>query len=218
MNMKKVRIITASVAVAGAVALMAFTLKNNATGTKAVAAEELVKTDATWALDRSHSNISFSVEHMMVSEVEGKFRKFDGTLTADKEDFTDAQTEFTVDVASIDTDDEKRDGHLKSDDFFNAEQFPQIKFKSTGFKKISGNKYALTGNLTIRDITKPVTWAVIGSPTQKDPWGNIKAGFKASVTVNRFDYNLKWNTLTEAGGAVVGKDVTIKVNVEFAKK
>lgn len=105
--MKKVRIITASVAVAGAVALMAFTLKNNATGTKAVAAEELVKTDATWALDRSHSNISFSVEHMMVSEVEGKFRKFDGTLTADKEDFTDAQTEFTVDVASIDTDDEK---------------------------------------------------------------------------------------------------------------
>lgn len=217
--MKKVRIATAIIAGAGLITLSAFTLKNNnvEATTDATTVAETTAPATTWTLDRSHSNIGFSVEHMLVSETTGKFRKFDGTFKAEKADFTDAEVEFTADVNSIDTEDEKRDGHLKSDDFFNAEKFPQIKFKSKGFKKLKDNKYALNGDLTIRDITKNVDWAVITSGIQKDPWGNTKAGFKATLIINRFDYGLKWNTLTEAGGAVVGKDVTIKVNVEFAK-
>lgn len=218
--MKKVRIVTAVTAAAGLITLSAFTLKNTnvAAAADATNVETTTPAPATvWKLDRSHSSIGFSVEHMLVSETTGKFRKFDGSLTADKADFTDAQVEFTADVNSIDTEDEKRDGHLKSDDFFNADKFPQIKFKSKSFKKVDGNKYVLNGDLTIRDITKNVDWAVITSGIQKDPWGNTKAGFKATIIINRFDYGLKWNTLTEAGGAVVGQDVTIKVNVEFAK-
>lgn len=218
--MKKIRIISAVVATAGVITLSAFTLKNNNVATATGTATEATTTGTAvqkWELDRSHSNIGFSVEHMLVSETTGKFRKFEGSLLADKADFTDAQVEFTADVNSIDTEDEKRDGHLKSDDFFNAEKFPQIKFKSKSFKKIDGTKYILNGDLTIRDVTKNVDWAVITSGIQKDPWGQTKAGFKATVILDRFDYNLKWNTLTEAGGAVVGKDVTIKVNVEFKK-
>lgn len=217
--MKKIRIVTVVAAITGIVLLSAFTLKNTTTtNAKSVMTENVVAPIAQkWELDRSHSNIGFSVEHMLVSETTGKFRKFEGSLIADKADFTDAQVEFTADVNSIDTEDEKRDGHLKSDDFFNAEKFPQIKFKSKSFKKIDGTKYILNGDLTIRDVTKNVDWAVITSGIQKDPWGNTKAGFRATIILNRFDYNLKWNTLTEAGGAVVGKDVTIKVNVEFKK-
>ena len=220
--MKKARLITASLVAISAIAFMAFGLKSNKMiGIKASESNTIAVANpnaTTWTLDRSHSSISFSIEHLMVSEVEGKFRKFEGTMTGEKADYTDAAVDFAADVNSIDTDDDKRDGHLKSDDFFNAEKYPQIKFKSKSFKKLAGNKYLLTGDLTIRDITKSVSWSVISKPMVKDPWGNNKAGFTASLTVNRFDYNLKWNTLTEAGGAVVGKDVKIKVNVEFAKK
>ncbi|UPT68786.1 MAG: YceI family protein [Sphingobacteriales bacterium JAD_PAG50586_3] len=220
--MKTARIMLATIAVAITVVLVAFNTKSDKmigiTAASINGAEVANPNATTWTLDRSHSSISFSIEHLMVSEVEGKFRKFEGTMTGEKEDYSDAVVDFKADVSSIDTDDDKRDGHLKSDDFFNADKFPNIKFKSTKFKKLAGNKYLLTGDLTIRDITKSVSWSVVSKPTVKDPWGNIKAGFTASLTVNRFDYNLKWNTLTEAGGAVVGKDVNIKVNVEFAKK
>lgn len=219
--MKTARLIVATLVVAVTVVLVAFNTKSDkmiGVTAASINGPAVVNPNATWTLDRSHSSIAFSVEHLMVAEVEGKFRKFEGTMTGDKEDYSDAVVDFKADVNSIDTDDDKRDGHLKSDDFFNADKFPHIKFKSTKFKKLSGNKYLLTGDLTIRDVTKSVTWSVVGKPTVKDPWGNIKAGFTASLTVNRFDYNLKWNTLTEAGEAVVGKDVNIKVNVEFAKK
>ena len=131
------------------------------------------------------------------------------------QDFSNAKISFSANVASISTDNDQRDGHLKSDDFFNSEKYPQMTFKGTSFRKIKDNKYQLKGDLTIRDVTKPVTFDVTYGGTMKDPWGNTHAGFKATTTINRFDYNLKWNTLTEAGGAVVGKDVEIKVNVEF---
>ncbi len=218
--MTTLRIVTASLAIAGAAALSAFTLKTTPADATAVVntTAAAAPNATTWTLDRSHSSIGFSVTHMLVSEVEGKFRKFEGSMTSDKADYSDAVINFTAETGSIDTDDEKRDGHLKSDDFFNAEKFPQIKFKSTSFKKLSGNKYLLKGDLTIRDVTKSVSWAVISNGEHKDPWGNVKAGFKASLTVNRLDYGLKWNTLTETGGAVVGSDVKITVNVEFAKK
>ena len=110
-----------------------------------------------------------------------------------------------------------RDTHLKSDDFFNAEKYPKMTFKSISFKKVSGNKYALTGNLTLRDVTKNVTFDVTYGGTAKDGYGNTKAGFKASTIINRFDYGLKWNALTEAGGMTVGSDVTIALRLEFAQ-
>lgn len=170
-----------------------------------------------WNVDATHSNVRFTVPHLVISEVEGSFKKFSGEVVAAKPDFTDAAVNFTIDVNSIDTDNEMRDKHLKADDFFNAEQFPAATFKSTSFKKVSGNKYKLTGNLTIRNVTKPVTFDVTYGGTAKDGYGNTKAGFKATTVINRFDYGLKWNALTEAGGATVGKDITIDLKLEFAQ-
>jgi polyisoprenoid-binding protein YceI len=171
-----------------------------------------------WNLDKSHSSVKFTVQHLVISEVEGTFKMFNGTINSPAPDFTGAKIDFSVDVTSINTDDEKRDGHLKSDDFFNAEKFPQMKFTSTSFKKIKGNMYALEGNLTIRDVTKKVTFAVVYGGTVKDPWGNTKAGFKASGKINRKEFGLKWGAMTEAGGAVVGDDVNMVINTEFAQQ
>ncbi len=170
-----------------------------------------------WALDKSHSNVQFSVSHLVISEVTGQFKSFDGDIEASKEDFSDAKINFLIDVASISTENEKRDVHLKSDDFFNAEKFPKITFKGKSLKKVSGKNYKLVGDLTMRDVTKEVTLDVVYNGTIKDPWGNIKAGFKITGELNRFDFNLKWNTLMEAGGAVVGKTVYITVNLQLQK-
>jgi polyisoprenoid-binding protein YceI len=167
-----------------------------------------------WTIDKGHSNVKFTVTHMVVSEVEGYFKTFDGTIENTKPDFSDAVVNFTVDVNSINTDNENRDKHLKSDDFFNAEQFPQIKFQSTSMKPLGGNKYQLTGNLTIRDITKPVTFDVTYGGSINTQRG-AKIGFKAKTTVNRFDYNLKWDRATEAGSLVVAKEVVLTINTEF---
>lgn len=171
-----------------------------------------------WTLDKAHTGVKFSVTHLVISEVEGNFKSFDATILSSKPDFTDAQINFSVDINSINTDNENRDKHLKSDDFFNAEKYPQMTFKSTSFKKVSGNNYELEGDLTIRDVTKRVKFAVQYNGTIKDPWGNPKAGFKATTNINRFDYNLKWDKLTEAGGAVVGKDVKVTVNLEIQQQ
>jgi len=171
-----------------------------------------------WSVDKSHSGVKFAVTHLVISEVEGQFKLFDGSVISPAADFVGATINFTVDVNSINTDNEGRDKHLKGDDFFNAEKFPTMTFKSVSFKKVSGNKYALLGDLTIRDVTKRVTFDVIYGGTVKDPYGNIKAGFKATTVIDRFDYGLKWNALIETGGAAVGKDVTITVNVELAKE
>jgi polyisoprenoid-binding protein YceI len=181
----------------------------------AILAGFVSQAQTSWNTDNSHSNVKFTVTHLVVSEVEGSFRVFSGTVKAAKPDFTDAAINFSVDVNSVNTDNEMRDKHLKSDDFFNAEKFPAMTFKGTSFKKVSNNKYVLQGDLTIRDVTKKVTFDVTYGGTTKDPWGNTKAGFKAKGKINRFDYNLKWNTLTEAGGAVVSKDVDIVVNLEL---
>ncbi len=167
-----------------------------------------------WKSDNAHSNVKFSVAHLMISEVEGNFKVFDGQINSKNPDFTDADINFTVDVNSINTDNEMRDKHLKSDDFFNAEKFPQMKFKSTSFKKVSGNKYVLEGNLTVRDVTKKVKFDVIHRGIQKDGYGNVKAGFKATGSINRIEYGLKWNVLTE-GVNTVGEDVAFVVNLEF---
>ncbi len=169
-----------------------------------------------WKLDNSHSSVKFAVEHLKVSETEGNFKGFDGTLNSKNADFSDAEITFTVDVKTINTDNEMRDKHLQSDDFFNAEKFPQMIFKSTSFKKVSGNKYVLEGDLTIRDVTKKVKFDVVYRGTQKDPYGNTKAGFKATGSIKRLEYGLKWNVMTEAV-SVVADDVNIVINLEYAQ-
>lgn len=176
------------------------------------------KAQTSWNVDASHSSVKFSVSHLMVSEVEGAFKKFDGSIDAPSaNDFNNAKVKFTVDVNSINTDNDARDKHLKSDDFFNAEKYPNMSFVSTSFKKGSGNKYVLEGNLTIRDVTKKVKMNVTYGGTVTDPWGNVKAGFKTDLKVSRKAYGLLWNKLTEAGGAVVGDEVTITLKMEFGK-
>lgn len=169
---------------------------------------------AKWSLDKGHSNVKFTVTHMVVSEVDGTFKLFDGSMEHTKPDYSDAKIAFTVDVNSINTDNTNRDNHLKGDDFFNAAQFPQMKFESTKFTPMGGNKYKLDGNLTIRDVTKPVSFDVVYGGSINTQRG-AKAGFKATTTINRFDYNLKWDRATETGGLVVGKEVGITVNAQL---
>jgi polyisoprenoid-binding protein YceI len=170
----------------------------------------------TWKVDKMHSNLNFSVTHLVISEVDGSFKVYDGSISSTSDDFNNASIEFSVDVNSINTDNSMRDEHLKGDDFFNAATYPKMTFKSTSFKKVSGNKYALTGDLTVRNVTKKASFDVVYGGTAKDGYGNTKAGFKATGSINRFDYGLKWNALTEAGGATVGADVALNFKLEFA--
>lgn len=169
-----------------------------------------------WTVDKSHSNVKFTVTHLVVSEVDGYFKLFDGTMENTKPDLSDAKIQFTVDVTSINTDNERRDKHLKSDDFFAADKYPTMKFESTSMTPAGDNKYKLAGNLTIRDVTKPVEFDVTYGGAVAT-MGTTKLGFKAKATINRFDYHLKWDKVTESGGLVVSKDVDITVNVELNK-
>lgn len=166
-----------------------------------------------WTADPMHSFVNFSVKHMGISFVDGSFDKFDGSFAAAKADLTDAKISFTVDVNSISTHVAQRDKHLKSDDFFNAEKFPAMTFESTSFKKLSGNNYVLSGKLTIRDVTKDVKFNVVFGGTAKDQQGNTKAGFMASTSVNRLDYNIKYDPT----GMGIAKDVNIRLNLEFVQ-
>lgn len=172
----------------------------------------------TWQLDKSHSSVKFSVTHMMVSETEGNFKSFTGNVSAQKEDFSDLNADFNIQVNSINTDDEKRDGHLKSPDFFDAEKYPTITFKSTSFKKADEKTYKLAGQLTMHGVTKPVTFDVKYNGTAKDPYGNTKAGFRASTVVKRSDYNISWNKVLDTGGFALSDDVQVFVNIELNKK
>jgi polyisoprenoid-binding protein YceI len=170
-----------------------------------------------WNFDNTHTKVEFTAIHLGITEVTGQFKTWSGTVVSNNADFSDAQITFEIDVNSINTDLEMRDTHLKSDDFFNAEKYPKMKFKSKSFKKVSGNKYKLIGDLTIRDVTKTVEFDVVYGGTINDPWGNTKAGFKLMGKINRQDYNLKWNTLTEAT-SVVSNDIEIVVKVELTKE
>lgn len=176
-----------------------------------------ISAQTKWTIDKAHTKVQFSATHLIISEVTGEFKDFDGTVETNGDDFSNAKVNFTVDVNSINTDNQQRDNHLKSDDFFNAQKFPKITFAGKSMQKVGDNKYKLVGNLTIRDITKEIALDVTYNGTVKDPWGNTKAGFKIAGELNRFDYNLKWNVLMEAGGAVVGKMITITINLELQK-
>lgn len=175
-----------------------------------------------WTVDASHSKLGFSVTHMMVSETEGKFKVYEGTADSKSEtDFTDAKIEFSADAASINTEDEKRDGHLKSPDFFDVEKFPKITFKSTSMKKAAkggATTYELVGDLTMHGVTKKAKFTAIGAAKPvKDPYGNIKQGFKVTGVINRKDFGLAWNAALEAGGVAVSEEVKIDLNIELNK-
>jgi polyisoprenoid-binding protein YceI len=174
-----------------------------------------------WKVDASHSKLGFSVTHMMVAETEGKFRLFDGKVTSNSEmDFTNASIQFTADAASINTEDEKRDAHLKSPDFFDVQKFPVITFNSISMKPDGKGKtsYVVEGDLTMHGVTKRVKLNAIGaSKTVKDPYGNTKNGFKVLGTINRKDFGLSWNAALEAGGVAVSEDVQLALNIELNK-
>ncbi|MEK4027046.1 MULTISPECIES: YceI family protein [Bacillaceae] len=169
---------------------------------------------AKFTVDQSHSSIGFEVKHMMVSKVKGNFDAYTAEVeAADLTDLTTADIAFTFDVASINTRSEDRDNHLKSGDFFDAEAYPSITFKSTNISK-DGDDYKVTGDLTIKDVTKPVTFDVEFGGKGTNPWGVEVYGFEASTKINREEFGLTWNAALETGGVLVGKDIKITVELE----
>lgn len=169
----------------------------------------------TWVVDKAHSKIGFSVPHMAISEVEGNFKDFDASLVSRSEDFNGAEVTFTAKTASIDTDNERRDNHLRSADFFDAEKYPELSFKGNLVK--DGAKYKLKGNLTMHGVTKPVEFDVTYGGTMKTQRGD-KAGFKIVGKINRQDYGLTWSNKTPTGELVVGDEVDIIGKIEVDKK
>ena len=174
------------------------------------------ETVSRWNLDPSHSTAHFGVRHMMISTVRGHFEKVSGTVTLDEVDPTKSQIDVAIDAASIATRDEKRDGHLRSADFFDVENHPKITFRSTKIASSGKDEYKVTGDLTIRGTTKSVTLDVAGpTPPQKTPWGTVARGVSATGKVNRKDFGLNWNAALEAGGVVVGEEVKIEIEAEL---
>lgn len=170
----------------------------------------------TWALDPTHSEIQFKIKHLMITNVTGSFDLFNVTAQTEDEDFTKAKISFTADVNSISTNNEQRDTHLKSADFFEAEKYPRIKFTATKTENIDNDgSYELYGDLTIRDVTKNVKLSVEFGGVVKDPYGNTKAGFSLHGKINRKDFGLNWNAVTEAGGIVVSEEVRIACEIQL---
>jgi polyisoprenoid-binding protein YceI len=169
-----------------------------------------------WNLDPVHSEVTFKVKHMMITSVTGHFRDYAVTALTEREDFSKANVAFTGKLNSLTTGNEQRDAHLRSADFFDAENHNDVTFKSTSFEK-DGNDYSLTGELTIKGITRPVTLNVEFGGIQKDPWGNTKAGFSVSGKINRRDFGLNWNAALETGGVLVGDDVKIASEIQLIR-
>ncbi len=175
---------------------------------------------ATYDADVSHSMVGFSVKHLMISTVRGNFGDFAGSLVTPegKEDFTKAKVDFTVKAASINTNNAKRDEHLRSPEFFDTAKFADAKFVSTKIASSGKDKYKLSGDLTIHGVTKPVTFDATFTGKNKDPWGNDKIAFVASTQINRKDFGLTWNKALETGGVVVGDEVKMDLEMEFTAK
>lgn len=171
-----------------------------------------------WNLDPTHSEITFKVRHMMISNVTGNFEKFSADVETEDDNFETAKINFSADIDSISTKNEQRDGHLKSPDFFDAATHPELTFVGTKLEKKNDEEYKLHGDLTIRGTTKPVTLDVEFGGMIKDPWGMIRAGFVIDGKINRKDYGLQWHAVTEAGGMVVSDEVKLHAAVEFTKQ
>lgn len=170
-----------------------------------------------WKIDPTHSEVQFKVKHLVISTVTGQFKSFDATAEVAEDGFEDADIWFEADVRSITTNNEDRDKHLNSEDFFNTEKHPKITFQSTSMEKTGKGEYKLTGDLTIRDVTKEITLDVTYGGMVEDPYGQTKAGFEVYGTINRKEFGLTWNAMTEAGNVVVGDKVKMIMNVQFVK-
>jgi polyisoprenoid-binding protein YceI len=175
-------------------------------------------TRTKWAVDPSHSEIVFKVKHLMIANVKGAFQKFNASIEAVGPDFTHARVHATMDAATIFTNDEKRDEHLRSADFFDAEKHPHLEFIGTAMQHVSGSDYKLTGQLTMKGITRPVTLDVEFGGINTDPWGNEKAAFALRGKINRKDWGLNWNAALETGGVLVSDEVRISADVQFVKQ
>ncbi|ADB38523.1 YceI family protein [Spirosoma linguale] len=172
-----------------------------------------------WFFEPAHCKIGFAVSHFGITETEGHFRQFDGSVEAQADDFSDAQVTMHIDVSSVDTLDKQRDGHLLSADFFHAEKHPTMTFVSTGMRPMATNTYKMDGTLTLLGISKPVELDVeFRGIVPKDPFGNTKAGFKATGTINRKDWGMTWNNILDFGGLAVGEEVKINCQIELLKQ
>jgi polyisoprenoid-binding protein YceI len=176
-----------------------------------------MSTTQKWTLDPYHSEINFKVRHMMIAHVSGGFTSFNVQAETEGEDFSKSKVSFDAEVSSINTKNEQRDTHLKSAEFFNAEQYPKIKFQSTSVQP-SAEGYEVQGHLTVRDITKPVSLKAEFGGIAKDPYGNTKAGFTLTGKINRNDFGLTWNAPLEAGGVLVGEDLNITADIQLNKQ
>lgn len=170
-----------------------------------------------WEIDPTHSEVLFKIKHLEIATLTGRFNEITGTAVAE-ENFENAEFTFTTNVNSINTNDPKRDAHLKGVDFFDAEKFPKITFYSTKFKRIGDTTFEIIGKLTIKEITKPTILKIKYGGTNIDPWGNTKAGLSLKGKINRKDFGLVWNAAIETGGFLVSEEVSIDANIEFVKK
>ncbi len=172
----------------------------------------------TWNIDPAHTTAEFKVKHMMIAHVKGQFSKVTGVLVHDEFDPTKSHVEATIEAGSLETREQQRDAHLKSEDFLHVEKFPTLSFKSTDIKVAGEGELKVQGDLTIRGVTRNVTFAVEGpTPQTKDPWGNTRIAISATTKINRKDFGLVWNATLETGGILVGDEVTITLDVEFVK-
>ncbi|WP_462411827.1 YceI family protein [Neobacillus sp. Marseille-QA0830] len=174
-------------------------------------------TTTKWVLDPAHSSVDFSVRHMMIANVKGSFNSFNAVIEADPTDLTTASIEFTIETSSVDTRNADRDAHLVSADFFDVENYPTMTFKAANIEKTDEGEYKVTGDLTLRGVTKQETFAVTFEGQGKDPWGNEKAGFSANGSLNRSDYGLVWNAALETGGVLVGDKIKVNLQIQAAK-
>lgn len=180
--------------------------------------ETATATKTKWNLDPAHSEVTFKVKHMMITNVSGSFENFSVDAATEGNDFTTAKINFTADLSSINTGNKDRDNHLRSADFFNAEAHPQIKFVSTKVEKKDDENFILHGNLTIRDVSKPARFDVEFGGIGKDPWGNEKAGFTITGKINRTDFGLNWNAALETGGVLVGEEVKLQAEIQVIRQ
>jgi len=176
-----------------------------------------MKNKTTWAIDPVHSEVLFKIKHLVISSVTGSFRKFEGNVISEGADFSNAKFSLKIDVKSIDTNQSQRDEHLQSGDFFEADTYPEITFESTSFLKVDTNNYKMIGNLTLKGATKPIELNVEYGGFENDGHGNVKHGFEITGTVNRKEFGMSWNKITDKGGLGLGEDVKLIANIQISK-
>jgi polyisoprenoid-binding protein YceI len=185
--------------------------------TATISRETAPTTQTTWTIDPAHTEVGFSVKHLMISTVRGRFADVRGTIRLDGNDLTQASVEAEIATASIDTRQEQRDAHLRSPDFFEVEKYPTITFRSTSVERIKNDRYRITGDLTIRDVTREVVLEGTDEGRGRDPWGGDRLGFSATTTIDRRDFGLTWNQALETGGVLVSNEIKIAIDLEAVK-